>query len=330
MLDIKSSYMLKKLFIICILLSLIVVMSYATYLNIFLSSRIQESKLVYIKKGSSLRGVITTLKNNNIIKDKITTELIIRFKTKNNPNIKYGEYLFEKNSTIDNILNKMVNNEVYYRSITFAEGLSTHSILKIIRENKFLVGDIPENIPEGSLLPQTYNFMKGDTRESLIKRMQNDMYKVINKYWEGRAEDLPIRTKKEALILASIVEKETGIPEERGLVASVFVNRLRINMPLQSDPTAIYGYAFGDVSKERDIKTHKLIRMDNEYNTYKIRKLPPTPICNPGEDSIKAVLNPANTKYLFFVATGDGGHDFSETYIEHIKNIKDLKNNIRK
>ena len=322
--------MLKKLFIICVLLLAIIVMSFATYINIFLSSKIQEDKLIYVKKGSSLRGVINVLKNDNIINDKITTEIIIRFKTKNSPNIKYGEYFFKKNSNINDILNKIINNEVYYRSITFAEGLSTHSILKIIKENKFLVGDIPENVPEGSLLPQTYNFMKGDTRESLIKRMQKDMFEVINKYWDNRADDLPIRTKKEALILASIVEKETGIPEERNLVASVFVNRLRINMPLQSDPTAIYGYAFGDVSKEKDIKTHKLIRADNEYNTYKIKKLPPTPICNPGEESIKAVLNPAKTKYLFFVANGDGGHDFSETYIEHIKNIKDLKNNIKK
>ena len=196
----------------------------------------------------------------------------------------------------------------------------------MIKENEFLVGDIPENVPEGSLLPQTYNYMKGDSRESLIKRMQNDMFETINKYWESRADDLPIRTKKEALILASIVEKETGVPEERGLVASVFVNRLKINMPLQSDPTSIYGYAFGDVSKEKEVKIHKLLRMDSEYNTYKIKKLPPTPICNPGEDSIKAVLNPANTKYLFFVATGNGGHDFSETYVEHLKKVKVLKN----
>lgn len=318
--------MLKKLFIIVVLLSLIIVMSFVTYLNIFLNNRIQEDKLIYVKKGSSLRSVITVLKDNNIIKDKITAEFVIRFKTKNKPTLKYGEYFFKKNDSINDILNKIINNEVYYRSITFAEGLSTHSILKMIKENEFLVGDIPENIPEGSLLPQTYNYMKGDSRESLIKRMQNDMFETINKYWESRADDLPIRTKKEALILASIVEKETGIPEERGLVASVFVNRLKINMPLQSDPTSIYGYAFGDVSKEKDVKIHKLLRMDSEYNTYKVKKLPPTPICNPGEESIKAVLNPANTKYLFFVATGDGGHDFSETYVEHLKKVKVLKN----
>lgn len=318
--------MLKKIFIIFVLLSLIIVMSFVTYLNIFLNNRIQEDKLIYVKKGSSLRSVITVLKDSNIIKDKITAEFVIRFKTKNKPTLKYGEYFFKKNDSINDILNKIINNEVYYRSITFAEGLSTHSILKMIKENEFLVGDIPENIPEGSLLPQTYNYMKGDSRESLIKRMQNDMFETINKYWESRADDLPIRTKKEALILASIVEKETGIPEERGLVASVFVNRLKINMPLQSDPTSIYGYAFGDVSKEKDVKIHKLLRMDSEYNTYKVKKLPPTPICNPGEESIKAVLNPANTKYLFFVATGDGGHDFSETYVEHLKKVKVLKN----
>lgn len=319
--------MLKKFFILVIVLFLLVLLSLFTYVNIFLNTKIKENKVIYIKKGSSLRSVINTLKNNNVLNDKTTAEIIVRLKTKNKPNIRYGEYFFEKGDSVNDILSKMINNGVHYRTITFAEGLSTHSILKIIEENEFLVGNIPNNVPEGSLLPQTYNFMKGDTREGLIKRMQKDMLKTINKYWENRAHGLPIKTKKEALILASIVEKETGVPEERRLVASVFINRLKSNMRLQSDPTAIYGYAFGDISKEKDLETHRLTRMNNKYNTYKIKKLPPTPICNPGEESIKAVLNPEDTKYLFFVANGDGGHDFFETYIEHIRKIRELRNN---
>ena len=298
------------------------------YINKFLTKQTTEDKIIYIQKGSGLNSLINTLHKNNILQnksDEILFNIAIRLTTKNNIQIKYGEYFFKQNSTIKDIIKNIINNNVYYRTITFPEGLSTHSILKIIEENEFLVGKIPDNIAEGSLLPQTYNFQRGDTKTELIKRMQNNMTKIIDKYWDDRDEDLPFKTKKEAIILASIVEKETGIEEERKLVASVFVNRLKIKMPLQSDPTAIYGYTFGNVSRENEVKTHILIRRLSPYNTYKIRGLPPAPICNPGEESIKAVLNPAKTKYLFFVATGNGGHNFSENYFEHRQMIKDLK-----
>lgn len=314
-----------KIFLLLFIAGLSAIAAVVVYLYIFLNSTLKTDTIVYINKGYSLKNIVTKLEESNVIDNKLFTELIIRYKTKNNPNIRYGEYFLKKDTTINDVLDKIVNNEVYYRSITFAEGLSTNTILKIIAKNEYLTGDIPENVPEGSLLPQTYNFLKGDTRESLIKRMQQDMFKTINKYWETRNNDLPIRTKEEAIILASIVEKETGLLHERPLVASVFVNRLKIDMPLQSDPTAIYGYAFGDTEKENDIKVHKLIRRDSPYNTYKIKKLPPTPICNPGEEAIKAVLNPAKTEYLFFFATGDGGHSFSERYIDHVRKINDYK-----
>ena len=319
--------MKKKFLIIFLTLFVTTCIAISTYIYLFLNTKINSDHIIYIEKGYTLKNVTQELKENDLVNNKLLAELTIRFKTKNKPNIRYGEYFFKRNSTTNDILNKIINNEVYYRSITFAEGLSTNSILKIIKKNEYLTGDIPEKIPEGSLLPQTYNFLKGDSRESLIKRMQKDMFNTINKYWDNRAKDLPIKTKEEAIILASIVEKETGIAEERPLVASVFINRLKINMPLQSDPTAIYGYAFGDVEKEDDIKVHRLIRSNSPYNTYKIKRLPPTPICNPGEDSIKAVLNPADTEYLFFFATGNGGHSFSEKYIEHVRKINEYKRN---
>ena len=317
----------RKVLIIFLLFFAAIIVIGCSYVYLFLNTIIDSDHIIYIKKGYTVKNVVKNLEEDGLIDNKFLAELTIRFKTKNKPNIRYGEYFFKKNSTINDVLNKIINNDVYYRSITFAEGLSTNSILKMIEKNEYLTGDIPEKIPEGSLLPQTYNFLKGDTRESLIRRMQKDMFNTINKYWDGRAKDLPIKTKEEAIILASIVEKETGIAEERPLVASVFVNRLKINMPLQSDPTSIYGYAFGDVEKEDDVKVYKLIRENSPYNTYKIKRLPPTPICNPGEESIKAVLNPADTKYLFFFATGDGGHSFSEKYIEHVRKINDYKRN---
>lgn len=300
------------------------------YLNNFLNKKIHEDSFIVIGKGSGLNQLANTLEKQGIINNKLLFKLVVKAKTKNKSNIKYGEYKFDANMTTREIIDNIINNRVFYRTITFAEGLSNHSILKIIENNEFLTGEIPKyNIPEGSLLPQTYKFQRGDTREDLIVRMAKSMFTTVDKYWSGRAKNLPFKTRKEALILASVVEKETGLERERGLVASVFINRLRINMPLQSDPTAIYGYAFGDVSKEKDIKTHILIRQDSPYNTYKIKGLPPEPICNPGEESIKAVLNPPETKYLFFVATGNGGHNFSENYFEHRKMVKSFKKAVR-
>ena len=319
---------LKILFFIIFILTISSTVLIVYYTNKFLTKQTNEDKLIYIEKGVGLNSLINILYKNNILQsksNKILFNITMRLTTKNNIQLKYGEYFFKQNSTTKDIIKNIINNNVYYRTITFPEGLSTHSILKIIEENEYLVGKIPDNIAEGSLLPQTYNFQRGDTKADLIKRMQNNMTKTIDKYWENRDDDLPIKTKKEAIILASIVEKETGIEEERKLVASVFINRLKIKMPLQSDPTAIYGYTFGNVSRENEVKTHILIRRLSPYNTYKIRGLPPAPICNPGEESIKAVLNPAKTKYLFFVATGNGGHNFSENYFEHRQMVKDLK-----
>lgn len=322
---------MKKIYKILISLFLIfslIIVGVTTFVYVSLNKKIVEDKLIIVQKGTGPNKLVKKLKNNNIINNEFIFKIYIKIRY-NKLKIKYGEYFFKKNTKINDIIENIINGRVHYRTITFAEGLSTKSILSIIEKNEFLIGEIPDNVEEGSLLPQTYKFQSGDTKSSLIKRMQNDMLKILDKYWDKRDKNLPVKTKQEALILASIVEKETSVKDERKLVASVFINRLKIGMPLQSDPTAIYGYAFGDVSKEKDIKTYFLIRKDSPYNTYKIKRLPPTPICNPGEESIKAVLNPAKTDYLFFVATGNGGHNFSTTYFEHRKQVKSLGNTIR-
>ncbi len=323
---------LKKLFITFLLISIISLLGITIYLKGILNKKIQEDKYILVEKGDSLNKIITKLNNILNVKNKLFLKIAILYRTGFESNIRYGEYFFEKNLTIDEIIKKLINNKIFYRTITITEGLSTHSIIEILKNNEFLTGDIPNNIPEGSLLPETYTFQKGDTRQSIVKRMQKAMGEAFNKYWAERDIDLPFKTKKEALILASIVEKETGLSSERPLVASVFINRLKINMQLQSDPTAIYGYAFGNVKKEKEIKTNILIKQNSPYNTYKIKRLPPTPICNPGKEAIKAVLNPMKTKYLFFVAKGNGGHNFSENYVEHkkhINNYRKIKNNIK-
>lgn len=328
----EKPLILKKLFIIILLISAISLTGLTLFLNNTLNKKIQEDKYILVEKGDSLNKIISKISNITNIQNKLFLKLTILYKTGFESNIRYGEYFFEKNSTINEIIKKLIDNKIFYRTITIAEGLSTNSIIEILKNNEFLTGEIPNNIPEGSLLPETYTYQKGDTRQSIIKRMQKAMGETFNKYWSERDNNLPFKTKKEALTLASIVEKETGLSSERPLVASVFINRLKINMKLQSDPTAIYGYAFGDTKKEKEIKTNILIKQDSPYNTYKIKRLPPTPICNPGKEAIKAVLNPPKTKYLFFVATGKGGHNFSENYVEHkinVRNYKKIKDSIK-
>ena len=182
-------------------------------------------------------------------------------------------------------------------------------------------GEITRATLEGSMLPQTYHYIYGDTRDDVIARMQAAMNKALDDAWNKRAEGLPLKNKEEALVLASIVEKETGVAEERARVAAVFVNRLRIGMRLQTDPSVIYGIE----QQLGDAMNRPLTRADLEtptaYNTYVIDGLPPTPIANPGISAIEAALHPAQTDELYFVATGNGGHNFAKTLEEHNANV---------
>ena len=299
------------------------------YIHFFLnSSSNKKDSYVVIKKGSSINSILTTLENERIINNKVLLKIFFKLTakfTKKN-NIKFGEYFFRQGETHKEIIDKLLNGKVNIRTITFAEGLSNDTIIKMLNKNEFLTGEIDNSyILEGTLLPETYSYQLGDKRQDILVRMRKDLITVLKKEWEQRDSDLPYRNMMDALIMASIVEKETAVDSERKLVASVFINRLKIDMPLQTDPTSIYGYAKGDVSKEKDKPVHILLRENSPYNTYKNRGLPPTPICNVGVKSIKAVLHPAKTDYIFFVATGKGGHIFAETYKEHLKNIDNLR-----
>jgi UPF0755 protein len=204
--------------------------------------------------------------------------------------------------------------------LTLAEGLTSATIIELVRGHPVLVGDVADIPAEGSLLPETYVFDRGTTRKDLVGRMQDDHTRVLDELWVGRAKDLPFSTKDEAVILASIVEKETGVASERPRVAAVFVNRLRKGMKLQSDPTIIYGLTKG-VPLGRGIRQSELEK-PTPYNTYVILGLPPTPIANPGKASLAAVMNPAQTEDLYFVADGTGGHAFAATLDEHEANVR--------
>jgi len=209
--------------------------------------------------------------------------------------------------------------DLRYR-VTLAEGVTSWQVVEELGAADFLDGEVGEMPAEGSLAPDSYEVSAGTQRAALIGQMQARQTALLDALWARRARDLPIQTKEEALILASIVEKETGVPEERRRVASVFTNRLEQGIRLQTDPTVIYGLTKGQASLGRGLRQSEL-RSDTPWNTYVVDGLPPTPIANPGRAAIAAVLNPEKTDFLYFVADGSGGHVFSKTLAEHNRNV---------
>ncbi|WP_082223944.1 endolytic transglycosylase MltG [Pseudorhodobacter wandonensis] len=209
--------------------------------------------------------------------------------------------------------------DLRYR-VTLAEGVTSWQVLEMLRRAEFLDGTVAEKPPEGSLAPDSYEVTRGGDRAALIAAMQDKQSRILAELWAERADGLPYDTPEKALVMASIVEKETGIPEERKQVASVFVNRLRQGMKLQTDPTVIYGVTNGEGILGRGLRQSEL-RRETPYNTYVIDGLPPTPIANPGRLSIEAALHPDDTPFVFFVADGTGGHAFAETLEEHNANV---------
>src|SRR4029079_104976 len=208
--------------------------------------------------------------------------------------------------------------------VTIPEGLTSEQIVTRLSENDIFAGSVREMPREGTLLPETYKFPRGTTREQVIQRMQQTQKRVLAEIWERRNPDVPIKSPEALVTLASIVEKETGKADERSRVAAVFVNRLRQKIKLQSDPTIISGLVGGKGTRGRPIKRSE-ITQPSPYNTYVIEGLPPGPIANPGRASLEAAANPARTRDLFFVADGSGGHAFTETYDQHQKNVAKLR-----
>ena len=232
-----------------------------------------------------------------------------------------GEYLFTKNSDCQTILDKLQNGRIIIRKITIPEGWTVAQIVSTLKQIDCLKGEIKISPPEGSLLPETYQYVYGEQRQVLIDRMVNAMTQQLEELWiQRQSNDFIIKTPTMALILASIVEKETGFDKERARVAGVFINRLRLKMPLQSDPTVIYALTLGKKVLNRPLVRQDLI-INSIYNTYKITGLPPHPIACPGKEAIKAVLNPLITNDLYFVANGSGGHSFSENLTDHNRHV---------
>jgi len=280
-------------------------------------------KVVNIPRGLGIRDIADLLQREGVIDQPyIFMGGVIVLKARGD--LKSGEYQFTKRASLADVVDTIVENKVVQHAFTVPEGLTSEQIVARLLENDALTGQIKEIPREGTLLPETYKFTRGMTREQIIQRMQQSHRHVLQEVWEHRMADLPVKTQEQLVTLASIIEKETGKPDERTRVAAVFVNRLKGKMRLQSDPTIIYGLTGGKGSLGRPILKSE-IEQPTPYNTYVIDGLPPGPIANPGRASLEAAANPARTKELYFVADGTGGHVFADNYAEHQKNVARLR-----
>jgi UPF0755 protein len=282
-----------------------------------------EDKVVNIPRGLGIKDIANLLEREGVIDDPyVFIGGVMVMKARGS--LKHGEYKFAKHASLSDVVDTISEGKVVHHAITIPEGLTSEQIVARLLGNDELSGQIKEIPREGTLLPETYRFTRGMSRAQIVQRMQQSAQQLLKEVWQRRNLDLPAKTPEELVILASIVEKETGKPEERSRVASVFVNRLKNKMRLQSDPTIIYGLTGGKGSLGRPIMKSE-IEQPTPYNTYVIHGLPPGPIANPGRASLEAVASPARTKDLYFVADGTGGHVFSETYDQHLKHVARLR-----
>jgi len=282
-----------------------------------------EDRIVNIPRGAGIRDIADVLTHDGVIDQPwvfVGGVLVLKARE----GLKAGEYQFKAHASLRDVVATIIEGRVVAHQITIAEGLTSEQIIARLLDDDVLTGNIREIPREGSLLPDTYNFTRGVTREQMIQRIQQAQQRVLKEIWDRHSADLPITTPEQLVILASLVEKETGKPEERSRVAAVFVNRLKQKMRLQSDPTIIYGLVGGKGALGRPIMKSEIDR-PTPYNTYQIDGLPPGPIANPGRAALEAAANPARTRELFFVADGTGGHVFAETYEQHQKNVARLR-----
>ncbi len=290
--------------------------------NFYSEGILKQDTVFVVKSGSGLSSVAKDLQNNGIISNSLMFQLGARSK-KLEGSIKTGEYRIAKNSSMADVLFELTEGKPISYGVTIPEGYTSWQVVQRIMADENLVGEIASIPVEGSLLPDTYSYERGENRAAIIERMSDEFNKEVAKIWENRAANLPIKTPQELVILASLIEKETGSPNERAEVAGVFVNRLNQGMRLQTDPAVIYGITLGKEKLGRGLRQSEL-KKETPYNTYIIPALPIGPITNPGRDSLLAAANPAKTDNIFFVAAGaypTDGHLFAVTYAQHQKNV---------
>ncbi|MGO6836909.1 endolytic transglycosylase MltG [Rhizobium ruizarguesonis] len=284
---------------------------------------LQTNTNFIVRNGAGLTEIASNLERNAIISDARIFRYLTATHLSAGESLKAGEYEIKARASMSDIMELLKSGKSILYSVSFPEGLTVRQMFDRMLQDTVLEGDLPAALPaEGSLRPDTYKFSRGTKRSEIIDQMAAAQQKLVDQIWDKRDSSLPLRSKEEFVALASIVEKETGVPDERAHVASVFLNRLGKGMRLQSDPTIIYGL-FGGEGKPADRPIYQSdLKRDTPYNTYVIKGLPPTPIANPGKDALEAVANPWKTQDLYFVADGTGGHVFAATIEEHNANVK--------
>ncbi|MES1201489.1 MAG: endolytic transglycosylase MltG [Pseudomonadota bacterium] len=288
---------------------------------------------INIDRGSSVSAIGQALEQRGQIRNTAIFRVAAQWVYARGKGLQAGEYSIPAHASVRQIVQMMADGRGVQHAVTIPEGLTVQAVMEVIAASPFLTGPMPQAPPEGGILPETYQVQRGMTREALVQEMRDSRDEAVAQIWAHRAANLPISTPEEAVVLASIVERETGLDSERPRVAAVFVNRLRQHMALQSDPTIIYGVCHkyparcknGRLVDERTGQPRVIrqseIDMDTGYNTYRIAGLPPTPIANPGRAALEAVVNPPNTDDLYFVADGSGGHVFAATVAQHNANV---------
>ena len=278
-----------------------------------------DETTVVLTRGAGVNKIAKALDDAGVISSPFVFRSGVRI-TGNSRGLRAGEYLIPRRTSPRGIMELLLAGRTVLHRLTIAEGLTVAEVFAAVHAAEGLGGEVLKRPPEGALLPETYYFSLGDSRAELLTRMGEAMRETLNELWSGRAEGLPFESPEEALSLASIVEKETGVSDERARVAAVFINRLRRGMRLQSDPTVVYSLTQGAAPLGRAL-TRRDLRTENPYNTYVNGGLPPGPIANPGRAAIEAVLHPLETEELYFVANGAGGHAFAKTLREHQRNV---------
>jgi len=280
---------------------------------------LEIARTVVVPEGFSSNDISEMLEKDGVISSRWPFMIGFLAESRLGPKkkmLKHGEYMIKPHASIREIVDVLSEGKAVQYKVTIPEGLTSQQIVERLKAEENLAGDIAAVPPEGTLFPETYGIEKGMTRQVLLERMKEKMQQFLGTAWEKRKPGLLLKTPQEAVVFASIVEKETGRPDERDRVAAVFMNRLHKGMRLQSDPTVIYGIVGGQGPLGRPL-TRADLDQKSAHNTYQIDGLPPTPICNPGRSAIEATLNPATTNDLYFVADGTGGHVFSDTLKEH-------------
>ena len=277
-----------------------------------------QDTTVILRHGASVAEISADLKRAGVVGSAPIFAALTEI-TGSGRKLKAGEYEFASRASILDILDKLRNGKIVHHFVTLPEGITSDEVAEVLTNNPVLTGSAPTP-PEGSVLPETYSVERGEDRSAVLQRMMTARDKLLAKLWATRRPDLPYKTQEDAVTLASIVEKETALADERPRIAGLFINRLKKGMRLETDPTVIYGLTRGRSLGHglRESEMHS----NTPYNTYIISGLPPGPIANPGKDALAAALQPADTTELYFVADGTGGHVFASTFEEHEKNVQ--------